>query len=88
MTRLAEVRIAPAEPLSDIAAELALELDKVGPVDFTVCCAETKLLGGTLGADELLWLELLRCCLGRDTILHATKVGYLAFEALIVGEFE
>lgn len=36
VTRFAEVRVAPAEPLGDGAAELALELDEVGAVHLTV----------------------------------------------------
>jgi len=44
--------------------------------------------GRALGAHELLRFVLLALLLCAETVLHAAKVGGLALEALIVGEFE
>ena len=88
VTRLAEVRVAPAEPLRDRAAELALELDEVRSVLLAVCRPEPELLSRALAADQVLGLELLLLLLRRDAVLHAAEVRTLALEALVVGQFE
>ena len=90
MARLAEVGVAPAEPLRDRAAELAFELDEVGAVVLAVGDAEVAAegLGGALAADEFFWLELLGGLLRRDAVLHAAEVGHFALEALVVRQLE
>ena len=88
MAWFAEVCVAPAEPLGDRAAELAFELDKICSVDLARGRAQAERFGGALTADQVLRLELLLRCLGRDTVLHTAEVGHLALEALIVGQLE
>ena len=44
VARFTEVRVAPAEPLGDGAAEFALELDKVGSMRLTVSSTQAELL--------------------------------------------
>ena len=88
MARLAEVSVAPAEPLGDRAAELAFELDEVCSVLFAVCVAETEFARRAFGAYQLLWLEILLGCLSRNAILHAAEVGNVTLKALVVGELE
>ena len=56
---LAEMRVSPAEPLGNGAAELAFELDEVRAVGLAVRGAQAELLRGTLGAYKFLRLELL-----------------------------
>jgi hypothetical protein len=87
MARIAEVRIAPAEPLSDGTAELALELDVVDAMLSTVfnSCADT--FGGAFAADEVLLLVLLRLILLLfilSAIFQTAEIWLFAFEALVV----
>ena len=56
---LTEMRVAPTEPLGDGAAELALELNKVGSVCLAVCRSYAEILSCAFCANELFWLELL-----------------------------
>lgn len=88
MARLAEVRVAPAEPLRDGAAEFAFEIDKVRAVLLAFAITKAEKLRGTFTADKILGLELLRGLLCSDAIFHSAKVSVLALKALIVGEFE
>ena len=44
VTRLTEVRIAPAEPLRDGATELALELNQAGSVNLAIGCTHSQFL--------------------------------------------
>ena len=80
----AEVRVAPAEPLRNGAAELALKLDKICAMYIAVRCAEAKLLGGTLRAHQFFRLEFLCLILCSYAIFHAAKVGYIALVAGVV----
>ena len=87
MAGLAEVSVAPAEPLGDGAAELALELDEVLPVLRTCLDASAHCDGGALAADELFFFEVLvvyLCCLA---VFHAAEVGIGALEANVVRQF-
>lgn len=88
VARFAEVGVAPAEPLRDRAAELALELDEVRPVLLALAGAEAELRGRALAADEVLRLEILLLLLRGDAIFHTAEVGLMALEALVVGQFE
>lgn len=88
VARFAEVGVTPAEPLGDRAAELALEFHEVGAVVLATRVAKAKLLGGTLGADELFRFEFLLGCLSCDAIFHTAEVGRLALVAGVVGKFE
>jgi hypothetical protein len=80
---LAEVGVAPAEPLGDGAAELAFELDEV----FSVLGAVVNGDLTAIGADELLGVERsssLRLVHGSHAIFPSSKIRFLAFEALEV----
>jgi hypothetical protein len=85
VARLAEVSVAPAEPLGNRAAELALELNEVGAVLLAVLDAGAHADRRALAAHQLLRLvdALLRAV---AAVLHAPEVGRLALEALVVGE--
>lgn len=78
---LTEVGIAPAEPLSNAAAELTFELDEVLSVFGTVLDWNIA----TIGADKLLGIEGTACILRfvhrSYAIFSATEVWFLAFEA-------
>lgn len=82
---LAEVRVAPAEPLRDAAAELALEFYEVLAVLGAVLDRDVA----AVGADQLLRLEgashVVGLVHGCDAVLPASEVGILALEALEVG---
>jgi len=86
VTRLAEVSITPTEPLRDGTAEATLELDKVSPMRLAdgITCPDT--LRSALTAHRIFRLELLLLLLSIDTIFHATEVGLLALEALVIGQ--
>jgi len=66
---LTEVGVAPAEPLGDGAAELALELDEVGAVLRAVLYTRTHTHRRALTANQLLRLVSLALLLGLDAIL-------------------
>lgn len=86
MARLAEMRGAPAEPLGKRTAEPAFELDIVSSVLLAICyaCSYTDCRAFT--AYQLLQFIWLTFLLGLDTILHSSKVGVLALEALIISQ--
>ncbi len=89
VARLAKMGVAPAEPLRDRAAELALELYVVGAVLLAVgdACVRAECVGRALTAHQLLGLVHLSLLLGLDAVLHASEIGCLAFETLIVRAF-
>ena len=66
---LAEVGVAPAEPLGEGAAELALELDEVGAVLRAVLYTRTHTHRRALTAHQLLRLIDLALLLSLDAIL-------------------
>jgi len=90
MAGLAEVRISPAEPLRDRAAEFALELDEVSAVTRAGLDARTDSDGSALTANELLLLPsviiVLIACVSRTTatLFHASEVWRVALEAHVV----
>jgi hypothetical protein len=89
MTLLAKMGVAPTEPLSDVAAELTLELNVVKSVLFTVLDPTLDPLGGALSTHQLFFLKtLLVFLLIHLTVFQSTKVRYLAFEAFIVSQLE
>jgi hypothetical protein len=59
VARLAEVSVAPAEPLSDRATEFTLELDIVSAVLLAVNYTCSYLASGALTTDQLFWFILL-----------------------------
>jgi hypothetical protein len=59
VARLAEVSVAPAEPLGDRATEFTLELDIVGTVLLAVDYTCSYLAGRALATDQLFWFILL-----------------------------
>ena len=81
---LAEVCVAPAEPLRNGAAELALKLDEICAMYIAICCTEAELLRGTFSAHQFFRLEFLCLVLCGDAIFHAAKVGNTAFIAGVV----
>lgn len=91
VTGVTEVRVPPAEPLRNVAAELALELNIVTAMLHTVLYTSTYNEGGTLTTDQLFWLKAPFLPLGffisLVTVLHTTKVRFLALKAFIIGQF-
>ena len=85
---LAEVGIAPAEPLGDRATEFTFELNEVGSVHATLFAADSELLRGARTAHEVLRFEFLLFLLSADAVLHASKVRFVASEALIESALE
>jgi hypothetical protein len=85
MTRLAEMGVAPAEPLSNTTAKLALEFDEI----FAMLGTVLNWYFTAVGANELLCIEGASCVLrfvhGGYAVLPATKVRLLALEAHEVG---
>ena len=88
MARLAEVSIAPAEPLRKRAAELALKLDEFSPVRLAQRVATAYGNCGTISANELFWLILSLFFLCGEAIFHSSEVRFLALEAHVVGQLE
>lgn len=87
MTWLAEVSIAPAEPLGYAAAEFAFEFDIVQAMFFAVFNSTLDSVRGALSAHELLFLEFfLILFLVEETIFEPTKIRALALEAFVVGQ--
>jgi hypothetical protein len=87
---VAEVGVAPAEPLRYVAAELALELYVVGAVLLAVLDPAGDLEGGTLGTDEVLFLVFFvrfLFFLILHALLHAAEVGQFALETFKEGNF-
>lgn len=87
MARITEVRRAPAEPLGDGTAELALELYVVDAVLCTVFnpCSDT--FCGALAAYEILLLVLLWLLCINFAIFQTAEIWLFAFEALVVCTF-
>jgi hypothetical protein len=81
MAGFTKMSIAPAEPLSNAAAEFAFELNEV----FTVFCAVLNWYIAAFGTDELFSFEGTACVLGFVHGSHAVfptpEVGSFAFEA-------
>lgn len=86
MAWLAEVRITPAEPLSDRAAEFALELDKIRTVLRAVLDSAADGDCCTLTADKLFFLPSVVVVSGCIAVLHTTEVWIATFEAHVVRE--
>ncbi len=85
MARLTEVSRSPAEPLSDRAAESALEFNKVGSMYLAIFDASSYRYSWAFSTHQFFWLEI-RTLLSSFTILLTTKVWHLAFEAHVVRE--
>ena len=80
-----EVSVAPAIPLSSIAAELALELYIVKAVFFAVLDSSLDSFRRALRTDKfLLFVRILILFLVHLAILETAKVRSLTFEAFIV----
>lgn len=84
MTRLAEVRVAPAEPLCYGATELALVFNKFHSMSFTIFDAATHANSGTLTANQFLFFEILIIILCRFTILHTSEVRLITLVTLVI----
>jgi hypothetical protein len=84
VTGITVVGIAVAEPKSNRAAILTLEVDVVCAMLFAVfdSCAHTD--SRTLWTDELLSLEIAILLVGLVAVYHTAKVGRFALEAHIV----
>ena len=80
--------VAPAEPLRDRAAELALELYELGAVRLALVLPHPQLLGRARAANQVLRFELLLFLLGPNAVLHAAEVGLVAREAQVVRALE
>lgn len=85
MAGLAEVSVAPAEPLGYAAAKLAFEFYEVLAMLGTVLNGDVA----AVGTDQLFSLEsaahVVGLVHGSDAVLSPSEVGILALEALEVG---
>ena len=92
MARVAEVRIAPAEPLGDGTAELTFELYVVGAMCCTVFnpSTSTDTFGGAPTADEIFFLVFLSLILLliNYAIFQAAEIWQLALAALVECAFK
>jgi len=88
MALFTEVSSSPAEPLSNVAAELALELYEISPMFGAVFNPSPHTLSRALSTNQLFRFEYLILVLLVlvGTILHPSKVRNLALEAHIVAE--
>lgn len=78
VARLAEVRGVPAEPLRDLAAELALELDEF----FAVLLAILHRNFTAIRTDQFLRIKLLIAVVNLShAVFHPSKVRFLTFTA-------
>ena len=79
--------VAVAEPQSDRAAKLALEVDVFGAVLFAIFNTRSHTHRGAFRANELICLELFKLTLLvlLIAVFHAPEVGLLTLEAHVVG---
>lgn len=78
--------VAPTEPLGYRATELTLVFNEFHSMCLTILNASPDTDSGALSTHQLFFLEILIVVLCGLTILHATKVRFITFEALIVGQ--
>lgn len=83
---LTEVRVSPAEPLGDVAAEFALKLNKVRSMLRAALDATANSDGCALTTNELFFLEVLVVDVSRIAVLHTSEVRVSALEAHVVRE--
>ena len=83
MAWLAEVRIAPAEPLRHGATESALVLNKLRSMSFTSLFTATDAYSSTPSAHKLFLLEVV-IVIPSFTSLSTTKIGFLTFVAHVI----
>lgn len=84
MARLAEVRVAPAEPLSYGTTELALVFYEIHSVHFAIFHASTYTYCRAFSANQFFFFEILIVILRRLAVLHASEVRLVALVALVV----
>lgn len=84
VARLAEMGVAPAEPLGYGAAEFALKFDKFLTVLGTSLDATADCNGCAFTAHELFFLEILVVVLGSIAIFHAAEVRVGTLEAIVI----
>lgn len=86
MARVAEMSGAPTEPLSDRAAEFALEFNELVSVLFAIILTDSDCLCGALTTDQFFRLEVLfSLFVILFTILLSSEVNVFALETLIIG---
>ena len=87
MARVTIVGVAVAEPQSDRAAKLALEVDVFGAVLFAIFNTRSHAHRGAFRTNELICLELFKLTLLvlLIAVFHAAEVGLFTLEAHIVG---
>ena len=94
VTRLTEMRVAPAEPLRYIAAELAFELDVVSAMLLTVQDTGSHTHGRAFSTYQLisfvffLFFTFFIAHLIVSAIFQAAEVGLFALETLVIRQFE
>eukprot|EP00331_Platyophrya_macrostoma_P002318 CAMPEP_0176413796 /NCGR_PEP_ID=MMETSP0127-20121128/4898_1 /TAXON_ID=938130 /ORGANISM="Platyophrya macrostoma, Strain WH" /LENGTH=302 /DNA_ID=CAMNT_0017793617 /DNA_START=115 /DNA_END=1020 /DNA_ORIENTATION=+ len=85
VTRVTEMRVAPAEPLCDRAAELTLEFNKVFSVLRTVLDSQTNI--STVRADQLLPFKIALLVIFLQQVLatlQSSEIRLLALKALVI----
>ena len=88
MAILAEVGVAPAEPLGDRATKLAFKFDELRSMDLALVLTYTQLLCCARTAHKVLWFKLLLFLLGSNTVLHASEIGFVACKAKVISALE
>ena len=88
MAILAEVGVAPTEPLGDLATKLAFKFDKLRSMGLALVLTYTQLLRCARTANKVLRFKLLLFLLGSNTVLHAAEIGFLARKAEVIGALE
>lgn len=90
MALFTKVGVAPTEPLRDVAAELAFELDVVCAVLFAIIHSSLYFARGAFRTNKLFFLVLLiylLLFLVLQAFFHASEIGLLALIAFEEGDF-
>ena len=82
------MRVSPAEPLGNAAAELTLKLDEFYSVFRTLRCSNTESVCGTFTTDKFFCFEFLSFLSCSQAIFHTTEVRVLTVVTEIVGALE
>ena len=87
VTRFTKVRITPTEPLGNRTAKLALKLDKISSMLWTILHTASNTDSRAFSTYKFFPLEIVIIVLAHLAILFTAEVWILTFETLIIGEF-
>lgn len=81
------MRVAPTEPLRDVATKLAFVVDEVVSVLLACFNAPIHSFSRAFTAHEFLLFKICVVLIGLIAIFHSSEVRHVALKAHIIGEF-